>query len=606
MKIVYYVLLFTAGFALLGFTHLKKSAKQNESSKIDAQVDSILSVMTLDEKIGQMTQVDYLAFKDFNDIKKYNLGSVLWGGNSEIDDISAKGWSQTADKLQDIALQTRLKIPLLLGVDAVHGHNNVTGAVIFPHNIGLGCTRNPNLIEEAAAVTADEVAGTGVNWTFAPCVAVARNDKWGRTYESFGEDPELVAEMGAAAVKGFEKKLSDKDAILSCTKHYMGDGGTTNGKDQGNTEVDEETLRKIHLPGYIAAIKAGTNSIMISYSSWNGVKMHGNKYLITDLLKNELGFEGFTVSDWAAIDQLGENYKQDVELSINAGLDMIMIPNGDGQKNNYDEFITNLKELVQENKVSQERIDDAVKRILKVKLKMDLYNKTKTDKNLFSKIGSDEHKKVARECVRQSLVLLKNENNILPLSKKLNRIHFAGIGADSVGIQCGGWTISWQGSSSLTNLNGTSILQAAKNAVDDNAKITFSEDGTGAEGADCAVVVIGEHPYAEMFGDNQELSLSSKDVETITNAKKSGVPVIVVLLSGRPLILDNVLNMADAFVAAWLPGTEGAGVTDVLFGDYNPSGKLSHSWPKTISQEPMNVGDENYDPLFPYGFGLSY
>ncbi len=389
MKTTLYIILLTFCLSLFGFVSLNENSGPSREAKIESQVDSLLSIMTLDEKIGQMTQVDYLAIKDFNDIQKYSLGSILWGGNSEIDDVSSKGWSKTADELQAHSLQTRLKIPLLLGVDAVHGHNNVSDAVIFPHNIALGCTRNPELVKEAAHVTAQEVAGTGINWTFAPCVAVARNDRWGRTYESFGEDPQLVSEMGAAAVSGFEGDNTSDDAILSCTKHFLGDGGTTNGKDQGNTECDESTLRKIHLPGYIAAIKAGTNSIMISYSSWNGDKMHGNKYLITNLLKDELGFKGFVVSDWAAIDQLGNDYKSDIEKSVNAGLDMAMIPNGKGQTNNYIEFINDLKELVNEGKVSEARIDDAVKRILRVKLNMDLFNKTITDKNLLTQVGSE-------------------------------------------------------------------------------------------------------------------------------------------------------------------------------------------------------------------------
>ncbi len=592
--------------SLFGFLSVSENSEQSRDDRIELQVDSLISVMTLDEKIGQMTQVNYSAFKDFNDIKKYFIGSILWGGDSEINDISANGWAMTADELQTFALQTRLKIPLLLGIDAVHGHNNVSNAAIFPHNIGLGCTRNPELVEKAARVTAEEVAGTGINWTFAPCVAVARNDRWGRTYESFGEDPQLVAEMGAAAVRGLEGNNSSDDAILSCAKHFIGDGGTTNGKDQGNTECDEKTLRKIHLPGYISAIKAGTNSIMVSYSSWNGVKMHANKYLITNLLKDELGFKGLVVSDWAAIDQLGKDYKKDVEVSINAGLDMIMIPNGEGEKNNYIEYINDLKELVKEKKITKERIDDAVRRILRVKLKMDLFNKTNTDKNLLAQVGSNEHRQVARECVRQSLVLLKNENHTLPLSKKSAKIFVAGKGANSLGMQCGGWTISWQGSADLKNLKGTTILQAIKNAVDDSSKVTYSEDGKGAEGNDFAVVVVGENPYAETKGDRKDLSLSQKDIQTIENVKKAGIPVAVLLLSGRPMIIDKALDKADAFVAAWLPGSEGEGVADVLFGDYNPTGKLSHSWPRTTSQEPINIGDKNYNPLIPYGFGLSY
>jgi len=583
-------------------------------------VNDLLSKMTLEEKIGQMTQIDYMAFTDFSDIEKYSIGSVLWGGNSEIADLSPEGWSKVADELQSHSQKTRLQIPLLFGIDAVHGHNNVDGAVVFPHNVGLGCTRNPELVEKAARITAEEIAGTGIHWTFAPCVAVARNERWGRTYESFSEDPEIVAMLGAAAVRGFEKgNLAANDAVLSCTKHYMGDGGTTNGKDQGDTEVDEETLRRIHMPGYVEALKAGTGSIMASYNTWNGEKLHGHKYLLTDVLKNELGFKGFIVSDWAAIDQLPGDYKSDIEHSINAGMDMVMIPNGPREqdvveetangpvkKNTYLDFINYTKELVEEGKIPMSRIDDAVSRILKVKYDLDLFNKLTTDKELLSKVGSQEHREIAKECVRESLVLLKNENQTLPLSKTADRIHLAGSGADNIGMMCGGWTISWQGESGNVINGGTTILNAFKNTVSPETKITFSEDGTGAEGADYCVVVVGEKPYAEMFGDREDLKLSDEDVAAINNAKDSGSKVIVVLLSGRPIIINAELENADAFVAAWLPGTEGQGIADVLFGDYNFKGKLSHSWPKSMEQIPVNKDDENYNPLFTIGYGLSY
>ncbi len=371
----------------------KEDIENSKAEEIAKNVDQLLAKMTLEEKIGQMTQVSYMAFVDFNDIVKYSIGSVLWGGGPIVDDITPSGWAKMSDSLMNYSLKTRLGIPLLLGVDAVHGHNNVDGAVVFPHNIGLGCTQNAELIEKAARVTAVEVAGTGVHWSFAPCVAVARNERWGRTYESFSENPVLVAELGAAVVRGFEGgNLASKDAILSCTKHFMGDGGTTNGVDQGNTVVDEEALRKIHLPGYISAIKEKTGSIMISYNSWNNEKLHGHSYLINEILKGELGFDGFIVSDWAAIDQLEGDYKSDIEKSINAGLDMVMIPHGPASQgkiddkgqlqNTYFDFITKLKELVDEKKVSINRIDDAVKRILTSKFKLDLYNKIKTDNEL--------------------------------------------------------------------------------------------------------------------------------------------------------------------------------------------------------------------------------
>ena len=582
--------------------------ESNHKSLLDKKVDGLLSQMTLDEKIGQMTQADIDALKGhYEDIEKYSLGSILCGGSSEIEDISAKGWADFYDLLQSHALKTRLKIPIIYGVDAVHGHNNVTGAVIFPHNIGLGATRNAKLVEKAARVTAEEVAATGMDWAFAPCIAVARNEKWGRTYESFGEDPELAQLLGDAQVKGFQgKRLSGKTSILACAKHFLGDGGTTNGKDQGNTEVDEPTLRKLHLPGYKAAIKAGTKTIMVSYSSWNGTKMHGNKYLLTDVLKGELNFKGFLVSDWAAIDQLEGDYKSDIEKSMNAGLDMIMIPNPPGKENNYVQFITLLKELVNENKVPLSRIDDAVRRILRIKFEMNIFANPFTDRTLMSTFGSKEHRQVARECVRQSLVLLKNENKILPISKKVKHIALAGISADDIGNQCGGWTIGWQGKSGNTISGGTTVLQAVKNAVSKNTVVTYSKDGSQVIDADVVLVVVGETPYAEMMGDRTDLSLSKEDLAAIENVKKSGKPYVVILFSGRPMIVESVLKDATAFVVAWLPGSEGTGIADVLFGDFNFTGKLSHSWPKTMEQIPINVGDKNYAPLFPYGFGLKY
>ncbi len=580
---------------------------QPKANKIDAQVQALLKKMTLEEKIGQMTQVDYTAITNhYDDIVTYSLGSILWGGSSEIPDITAKGWAATYDMLQSFSQKTKLKVPLIFGVDAVHGHNNVDGAVIFPHNVALGATRSPQIVERIGGITAAEMRATGIQWDFAPCVAVSRNERWGRTYESFGEDPELVKQLGAAFVKGMQgTDLSNPASALACVKHFLGDGGTTNGKDQGNTEVDEATLRAVHLPGYVEAIKAGAMSMMPSYSSWNGVKMHGNKYLLTDVLKKELGFNGFLVSDWAAIDQLDTNYRSAIEKSVNAGLDMAMIPNGHGQKNSYIDFITMLKDLVKKKKVPMSRIDDAVKRILTVKLSMNLAGNLYANKELLIQVGSPEHRNVAREAVRQSLVLLKN-NNILPLSKTGIKIHVAGKWADSIGAQCGGWTIGWQGISGNAISGGTTIMQAIKNTAGKGTKIGYSVDGSGADSSDIGIVVAAEQPYAEMVGDRTDLSLSNDDQAVINTMKAKGIPVVVILLSGRPMIINSSLEKADAFVAAWLPGTEGQGVADVLFGDFNFTGKLPHSWPKNMQQVPINIGDKVYDPLFPYGFGLTY
>jgi len=573
-----------------------------------AKTEELLEAMTLGEKVGQMTQVDLKAIRDKADIARYALGSMLSGGDSDPDDITAQGWARTHDELQSWALKSRLKIPLIYGIDAVHGHNNVDGAVVFPHNVGLGAMRDPGLVEKAARITALELAGTGIRWAFAPCLAVARDERWGRTYESFGENPELALVMGAAAVRGLQgPTLAETTSVLACAKHFVGDGGTTRGVDQGNTECDLATLRKIHLPGYLSAIKTGVGSVMASYSSWNGKKMHGNPYLLTDLLKKDLGFHGFVVSDWAAIDQLSRDYKTAIEAAINAGIDMVMIPFGPGQNNNYVEYITLLEDLVNEGKVPQSRIDDAVRRILLVKSRMHLFDHPFSEAALTSAVGSAEHRQVARECVRKSLVLLKNEKSTLPLSKQVRRLVLAGQAADDLGIQCGGWTIAWQGKTGQVMRGGTTILAAVRQAVGPNTAVTHSAAGSNTAGADAVIVVVGERPYAEMRGDRKDLSLPQSDLAVLKKAKEAGVPVVTIVFSGRPVLLGPVLESSDAVIAAWLPGTEGQGIADVLLGDVKPTGKLPHTWPRSMDQIPCNVGDDSAkDTLFPYGFGLTY
>jgi len=594
-----------AGLALSGW--LTASLVAAATPDLDPRVESLLAQMTLDEKIGQMVQVDSMALKDKADVQKFFLGSVLSGGNSDpADGNSPQSWLNFVTEFQNQALQTRLKIPLLYGIDAVHGHNNIDGAVIFPHHIGLGATHDPKLMERAECVTAEEVAGTGIRWAFAPCLAVPQDPHWGRTYEGYSDNPALVSKLGAAATMGFQgKKLSaDPASVLACAKHFLGDGGTTNGIDQGNTICDEATLRKLYLPPYAAAIKAGVGSIMVSYSSWNGQKMHGNKYLLTDVLKGELGFHGFLVSDWAAIDQISPDYKHDVEQSINAGLDMVMIPRGIGDTNNYVEFIQDLKDLVAEGKVPLSRIDDAVRRILAVKFQMGLFENTATDPKLTAAIGSSEHRAVARACVRESLVLLKNENHLLPLSKKIKHLAVVGAAADDLGMQCGGWTIDWQGGRGAVTRGGTTILAAIRRTVSAETEVEFSADGNSISHADAVVVVIGETPYAEGKGDRTDLELSASDRELVAKAKTAGAPVVTLLLSGRPLILDSALTDSDALIAAWLPGTEGLGVADVLFGDYKFTGKLPRVWPRSNAH--MVGTDQSEPPLFPFGFGLPH
>ena len=597
--------------ALLGAA-LSAASQPKPLSSFDAQVKPLLARMTLAEKIGQMTQPDQEFIEDPADIGRYFIGSILSGGSSDPKEgNSLQAWTDLYDRLQQHTTNTRLKIPILYGIDAVHGHNNVLGAVIFPHDIGLGATRNAALVEKVERITAEEVRATGIQWVFAPCVTVPQDARWGRTYEGFSEDPQLVREMAGAAVRGFQgTDLANPLAVLACAKHYAGDGGTAfgsgnggKGLDQGDTHVDEATMRRIHLQGYIAAVQAGVGSIMPSYSSWNGVKVSGDKHLLTEILKRELGFQGFLISDYNAIDQVERDYKKAIGISINAGMDMAMVPT------KYKEFIANLKQLVEEGTVPIARIDDAVTRILRVKFAMGLMDKNRSqlaDRGLHKTFGSTEHRLVAREAVRQSLVLLKNRNKVLPLKKTAARIHVGGKSADDIGNQCGGWTIDWQGKSGDVTPGGTTVLAAIWQAVGKGTQVTFSKDGTGAAGATVGVVVIGEQPYAEGNGDRTDLALAQEDVAAVANMKAAGIPVVVILLSGRPMILGGVLDKADAVVAAWLPGTEGEGIADVLFGDFRPTGKLSFAWPRSMAQVARHPGDRDYDPLFAFGYGLSY
>ena len=601
-------------------TPTDSSLYKNPELPVIDRVRDLLSYMTLEEKIGQMTQVDRQFLESdsvtpaasVNDIGTYYLGSLLSGGGSTPSKNFPKAWAEMYDGFQKIALSTRLGIPIIYGIDAVHGHNNVVGATIFPHQIGLGCTNNPQLVEDVYRATAEEVAATGIDWDFAPCLAVPRDERWGRTYEGFGETPDIVKKMAGAAVKGLQSdRLDNPTSILACAKHFIGDGGTKWGTgldekmDQGDTQVTEQELREIHLPGYLPALEAGVGTIMPSYNQVNGEHCHGSKHLLTDLLKIELGFEGFLISDWQGLEKMGGDYKSNIIASINAGMDMVMVPGAakwGGQK--YTDFINLCIEAVNEGFISERRINDAVARILRIKFKMGLFERPYSDKSLLSKVGSKEHRKIAREAVRQSLVVLKNDG-VLPLPKDLGHIHVAGKNADDLGNQCGGWTITWQGESGpLTK--GTTIYEAIQIAVSSFTNVTFSKDGSGAKGADIGIVVIGETPYAEMEGDRESLALDKKDLAVIGRIRKAGVPVVVIIVSGRPLMITDELDKWDGVIAAWLPGSEGKGITDVIFGDYNPTGRLSVTWPRNMAQIPINFGDTDYDPLFEYGFGLSY
>ena len=591
------------------------AGKMKPLSSFDPEAKRLLAQLTLEEKVGQMTQPDQMYVKDLKDVQKFHLGSILSGGDSDPktgNDLNS--WTEMYERLQSSALKMQPRIPILYGVDAVHGHNNVIGATVFPHNVGLGCTRNPGLVEQAGRITALEMRATGVQWAFGPCVAVPQDIRWGRTYEGFSESPDVVKVLGEAAVRGMQgSSLDDPLSVVACAKHYAGDGGTLMGTglvrfdfparpmlDQGDTRASDAEFRRIHLQGYFTTVAAGVGTVMPSYSSWNGIKCSANHVLLTEILKEEMGFEGFLISDYAAEKELPGNFKQQIETTINAGMDMVMVPD------NYQEYIKLLIQLVNEKRVPMSRIDDAVLRILRVKFAMGLMDPNRSqlaDRSLQKKFGSPEHRAVARQAVAESVVLLNNDRGILPLAKG-KRLHVAGKCADNIGNQCGGWTIKWQGESGNVTTGGTTILQAIKKVAGES-NVTYSEDGSGAKGAALGIAVIGETPYAEMNGDRIDLALGQDDVEVVRNLKRAGLPVLVVLISGRPLVIDEILPLADAVVAAWLPGTEGDGVADVLFGAHKPTGRLSFTWPRAGCLT-YHINQPGYETLFPFDFGLTY
>ncbi|KUN27834.1 beta-glucosidase [Streptomyces corchorusii] len=576
---------------------------QDPSAPVPDRVSDLLARMTLDDKLGQMTQIEKDALVPQSDLAAYRIGSVLSGGDSTVSPNNAQTWADTYDALQRTALTTPLGIPVIYGIDAVHGHNAVRGATLFPHNIGLGATRDPALVQRIGRAVAEEVSGTGIDWDFAPCLCVARDDRWGRTYESYGETPELPSSL-TTFITGLQgEPLGEGPApVLATAKHYLGDGGTAGGVDQGDTRLSEAELRAVHLPPFKEAVRRGVGAVMLSYSSWNGVRSHANRYLVTDLLKGELGFGGFVVSDWAAVDQLdGQSGFTGAEITtaVNAGVDMVMVPH------DYKKFLTLLRGEVAAGRIAQSRIDDANRRILTKKFQLGLFERPFTDRSYTSTVGSAAHRELARQAVRASQVLLKNEGGVLPLPKSA-KLFVAGKSADDIGNQSGGWTVGWQGRSGPVT-DGTTVLEGIRAAVTDPSRVTYDRYGNGIDSSyRAAVAVVGETPYAEGRGDRPGgLGLDQEDLQTLARLRASGVPVVVVLVSGRPLDVSGRLPDWTALLAAWLPGTEGAGVSDVLFGDYAPTGKLPVSWPRTSSQEPVNDGDGK-DPLFPYGYGLTY
>ncbi|KAK9283302.1 hypothetical protein L1049_011540 [Liquidambar formosana] len=587
---------------------------------VAVRVKDLLSRMTLEEKVGQMVQIDRIvATADI--MKTYSIGSLLSGGGSTPHpQATAEDWVNMVNEFQNGSLSSRLGIPMIYGIDAVHGHNNVYNATIFPHNIGLGATRDPQLVKRIGAATALEVRATGIPYVFAPCIAVCRDPRWGRCYESYSEDHKIVQEM-TEIILGLQGDIpansrkgvpyvGGKNKVAACAKHFVGDGGTTNGINENNTVIDMHGLLSIHMPAYSDSIIKGVSTIMVSYSSLNGEKMHANHSLITGFLKGTLKFKGFVISDWEGIDRITSpphsNYSYSVQAGIQAGIDMVMLPF------NFTEFIDDLTYLVKNNIIPMDRIDDAVARILFVKFNMGLFENPLSDLSLVNQLGNQAHRDLAREAVRKSLVLLKNgkiaNDSLLPLSKKASKILVAGSHADNLGYQCGGWTITWQGFSGNNYTRGTTILSAITSTVDPKTEVVYRENPDGdfvkSSKFDYAIVVVGEHPYTESAGDSLNLTMADPGPYVISNVC-GAVKCIVVVISGRPIVIEPYVSLIDALVAAWLPGTEGQGVTDALFGDYGFSGKLPRTWFRTVDQLPMNVGDSHYDPLFPFGYGIT-
>ena len=586
--------------------------KPVSDASIEQQVDALLSKMTLAEKIGQMTLIEKDSISP-DLVADLHIGAILSGGGGyPKGNNTPEGWLDMVSSYQAAALDTRLGIPLLYGVDAVHGHNNLQGATIFPHNVGLGATGNADLIEEIGRITALETIATGIHWNYSPVLAVPQDIRWGRAYEGYSENTALVSELSSAMLRGMQgESLNGLQTVLGTPKHWIADGGAEWGTsttdtfiiDRGDARIDEETLRRVHMPPYFEAMENGAMSVMVSYSSWNGMRMHAQQYLISDVLKDELGFEGFVVSDWQAIDEIEGDYYSDVVTAINAGIDMNMVPY------DYRGFISTLTKAVNDGAVSEARIDDAVRRILRVKLALGLFERPLMDASLIPTIGQDGHREIARLAVRESLVLLKNENAALPLPTDAGRIFVAGQHANDVGLQSGGWTVEWQGFSGNIE-NGTSILQAISQTVSAETELIYDRFGRFddvADSAEIGIVVIGERPYAEGYGDRADLSINST---MIARMRERADRVIVLLITGRPLIITEALPLADSWVVAWLPGSEGAGISDVLFGDNDFRGKLPFTWPRNMAQLPFdfdNMVTEGCEAsLFNYGYGLTY
>ncbi|MFY0672039.1 MAG: glycoside hydrolase family 3 C-terminal domain-containing protein [Bacteroidia bacterium] len=589
--------------ALVAFCFAITSCNQQPKvSWVDKKVDSFISIMTVEEKIGQMSQVRHFSDMETGDVKAKLLGSVIHT-DGPTPGTTVEAWRAKFKSLQDEALSTRLGIPLLIGVDAVHGQNTFDGATIFPHNIGLGATHNTKLVEDIAKATAKECIGTGFNWTFSPCAAIPMNEKWGRVYEAFSEDAKLSSSMVAAMVRGLQGKLNGSSTIMATAKHFIADGATDYGVEGGNSTVPVNVYKDVLLPPYTAAIEQNVGAIMASFNNYHDVNMHAHKAMITDSLKVKYGFEGMVISDWKGYSRFG---KADV---VNAGLDMLMAVDGD-----LDLFQSEMKQFIEDGTVSMDRLDDAVKRILKQKIKLGLFKNPYPSDEFIASVGSDEHRNLAKQAVRESLVLLKNEDKTLPLAKESQKIVVVGEHANNTGLQSGGWTVSWQGKPENYK-NATTILDGIKAMAQGEVVYDTMAQNLQVD-ADVAIIVVGEKPYAEFMGDigkegyDNSFYISDAHKKYIDAYNALGVKTVVVLISGRPLVVTEDIEKSNAFIAAWLLGSEGDGVAEVLFGDYNFTGTLPHTWPKSEENFKGLYGPNHWDQenngLFELGYGLKY
>ncbi len=590
-------------------------------SATEARITALMTSLSLEEKVGQTIQADISAIRP-EDLRRYPLGALLAGGNSAPDRNNRappSAWLELISGYREVAREARkghTPIPLLFGIDAVHGHNKIKGATVFPHNIGLGAARDPELVRSIGEATAEEVAVTGANWTFGPTVAAPRDVHWGRSYEGYAEQPDVIASYAGSMTLGLQGEMAPGESlrpghIIGSAKHFLGDGGTAGGLDQGDAKISETELIRLHNAGYPPAIEAGILSVMASFSSWNGVKHSGNRTLLTDALKGRMGFTGFVVSDWNAHGQLPGCSTTDCPQALEAGVDLFMAP--DSWKGLFENTLAEARS----GRISMARLDDAVRRILRVKFKAGLFDGPSPIGGKFERLGAPDHRAIARRAVRESLVLLKNNGKLLPLRNSA-RVLVAGDGADNIGKQSGGWTLSWQGLGNHNSdfPNGQSIYAGLREALEaGGGAATLAPDGEFKETPDVAVVVFGENPYAEFQGDIQTLEFqpgAKTDLALLRRLKAKGVPVVAVFLSGRPLWTNPEINASDAFVAAWLPGTEGGGVADVLIGDahgrarFDFSGRLAFSWPSRADKIPGHPDEEGYAPQFAYGYGLSY